>query len=90
MERFFASATDADYMIYESTIGGEMRSMEELLEKSPLLTQFLAVRNGNVWFTGKNMYQETTQLGQMIQSFQKLFSGEADNQSELPFPYRLR
>ena len=90
MEQFFASAKDADYIIYNSTIGGEIHSMEELLEKSPLLAQFKAVRNGNVWCTQKNMYQETTQLGQMIQSFQKIFSGEADNLTELPFLYRLR
>ncbi len=89
MEQFFASAKDADYIIYNSTIGGEIHSMEELLEKSPLLAQFRAVQNGNVWCTGKNMYQETTQLGQMIQSFQKIFSGEADNLTELPFLYRL-
>ena len=90
MEQFFAAAKDADYIIYNSTIGGEIHSMEELLEKSPLLAQFRAVQNGNVWCTGKNMYQETTQLGQMIQSFQKIFSGEADNLTELPFLYRLR
>ena len=90
MEQFFASAKDADYIIYNSTIGGEIHSMEELLEKSPLLAQFRAVQNGNVWCTGKNMYQETTQLGQMIQSFQKIFSGEADDLTELPFLYRLR
>ena len=90
MEQFFAAAKDADYIIYNSTIGGEIRSMEELLEKSSLLAEFRAVQNGNVWCTGKNMYQETTQLGQMIQSFQKIFSGEADNLTELPFLYRLR
>ena len=89
MEQFFAAAKDADYIIYNSTIGGEIHSMEELLEKSPLLAQFRAVQNGNVWCTGKNMYQETTQLGQMIQSFRKIFSGEADNLTELPFLYRL-
>lgn len=89
MEQFFAAAKDADYIIYNSTIGGEIHSMEELLKKSPLLAQFKAVRNGNVWCTQKNMYQETTQLGQMIQSFRKIFSGEADNLTELPFLYRL-
>ncbi len=90
MERFFAEAKNADFLIYNSTIGGEIRTMEELLEKSPLLEQFRAVQNGNVWCTGKNMYQETTRLGQMIQSFQKIFSGEADNMETLPFLYRLR
>ena len=89
MEQFFAAAKDADYIVYNSTIGGEIHSMEELLEKSALLAQFKAVRNGNVWCTQKNMYQETTQLGQMIQSFRKIFSGEADGLKELPFLYRL-
>ena len=90
MEQFFAAAKDADYIIYNSTIGGEIHTLAELLEKSPLLAQFKAVQNGNVWCTGKNMYQETTQLGQRIQSFQKIFSGEADNLTELPFLYRLQ
>ena len=90
MEQFFAAAKDADYIIYNSTIGGEIHSMEELLEKSALLAQFKAVRNGNVWCTQKNMYQETTQLGQMIQSFRKIFSGEADGLTQLPFLYRLQ
>ena len=89
MERFYASAKDADCIIYNSTIGGELRTLEELLEKNPLLRQFRAVQTGNVWCTGKNMYQETTQLGQMIQSFRKIFSGEAAELTELPFLYRL-
>lgn len=89
MEQFFASAKDADVLIYNSTIGGEIRTMEELLEKSPLLSQFRAVQTGNVWCTQKNMYQETTQLGLMIQSFRRVFSGEAEGLNELPFLYRL-
>ena len=89
MEQFFASAKDAEVLIYNSTIGGEIRTLEELLEKSPLLSQFRAVQTGNVWCTQKNMYQETTQLGQMIQSFRKVLSGEAEGLNELPFLYRL-
>lgn len=89
MEQFFASAKDADIIIYNSTIGGEIQSLEELLEKSPLLAQFRAVQTGNVWCTQKNMYQETTQLGQMIQSFRKIISGEAQDMTQLPFLYRL-
>lgn len=90
MEQFFATAKDADYIIYNSTIGGEVRTINELLEKNKLLGEFKAVQNGNVWCTSKNMYQETTQLGQMIQSFQKIFSGEADDLDELPYLYRLQ
>ena len=90
MEKFFATAKDADYIIYNSTIGGEIRTIDELLAKNELLAEFKAVQNGNVWCTSENMYQETTQLGQMIQSFQKVFSGSADKLDELPYLYRLQ
>ncbi len=90
MEKFFATAKDADYIIYNSTIDGELRTIEELLAKNELLSQFRAVQNGNVWCTGENMYQETTRLGNMIQSFRKVFSGEADEMDELPYLYRLK
>lgn len=90
MEKFFATAKDADYIIYNSTIGGEIKTIDELLAKNELLAEFKAVQNGNVWCTSENMYQETTQLGQMIQSFQKVFSGEADELDELPYLYRLQ
>ena len=90
MERFFATAKEADYIIYNSTIGGEIRTIDELLAKNELLAEFKAVQNGNVWCTSENMYQETTGLGQMIQSFQKIFSGEADELDELTYLYRLQ
>lgn len=90
MEKFFATAKDADYIIYNSTIGGEIKTIDELLAKNELLAEFKAVQNGNVWCTSENMYQETTQLGRMIQSFQRVFSGEADALMELPYLYRLQ
>ena len=90
MENFFATAKDADYIIYNSTIGGEIKTIDELLAKNELLAEFKAVQNGNVWCTSENMYQETTQLGQIIQSFQKVFSGAADELDELPYLYRLQ
>lgn len=90
MEKFFATAKDADYIIYNSTIGGEIRTIDELLAKNELLAEFRAVQNGDIWCITKNMYQETTGLGQMIESFQKVFSGEADGLDELPYLYRLK
>ena len=90
METFFSKAKDADYIIYNSTIAGEIRTIDELLAKSELLSAFKAVQNGNVWCTGQNMYQETTSLGEMIRSFHMIFSGEADGMDELPFLYRLK
>lgn len=90
METFFAGAKEADIIFYNSTIAGEVTSLSELLTKNPLLGEFKAVRDGNVWCTSQNMYQDTTHLGQMIQSFHRIFTGEADAMEELPYFVRLR
>lgn len=89
MEAFFAAAKDADYIIYNSTIDGEVTTLDDLLQKSPLLAQMKAVQTDQVWCTSENMYQETTQLGQMIQSFHQIFSGQAGQTEQLPYLYRL-
>ena len=90
METFFAGAKDADVIIYNSTIAGEIGSIRELLSKNALLAEFKAVKNGNVWCTAQNMYQDTTQLGQMIRSLHRIFSGEADGLDEVPYFSRLK
>lgn len=90
METFFAVAKDADVIIYNSTIAGEVSSLTELLSKNPLLGEFKAVQSGNVWCTSQNMYQDTTNLGQMIQSFHLIFTGEANDLNELPYFSRLK
>ena len=57
MEAFYAKAKQADVLIYSSTIDGELQTMEELLEKSPVLSDCKAVKEGAVWCTGKNLFQ---------------------------------
>ena len=36
MESFYAGAKDADVLIYNSTIDGELQTLDELLAKSPV------------------------------------------------------
>ena len=90
METFFAAAKDADYVIYNSAIGGEIYTIDDLLEKNSILAELKAVQDGNVWCTSQNMYQETTGLGEMIESFRLIFSGQADDLDQLPYLHRLR
>ena len=89
METFFATAKDADIIIYNSAIGGEIYTIEDLIEKNSLMAELKAVQNANVWCTSQNMYQETTGLGQMIESFHLIFSGQADDLDEVPYLHRL-
>ncbi len=88
METFYATAKNADYIIYNSTIGGELHSLSELLSKNQLLTDFRAVQNGNVWCTSQNLFQETTQLGGMILDMHRLLT-EPDA-TELDYLYKLQ
>lgn len=89
MEKFYETARDADCIIYNSTIGGEIYTLEELLEKSELLADFKAVRNGNVWCTRKNLFQETTQLGVMIKDIHEILVSAQPDTAELEFLYKL-
>ena len=90
IEEFYAKAKDADYIIYNSAIDGELQTMEQLLEKSNLLKDFKAVKNGNVWCTGKNLFQESTGLGVMIEDIHKMLNSEGDSLTELTYMHRLK
>ena len=89
-EFFYSEARDADIIIYNATIADEISSIAQMVEKCPLLADFKAVKGGNVWCTSKNMYQETTELGQMIRSLHRIFSDTSAEVSQLPFFYRLK
>ncbi|MCU6761836.1 ABC-type Fe3+-citrate transport system%2C periplasmic component [uncultured Roseburia sp.] len=90
MEKFYADAKDADYLIYNSTIEGELKSLDELLDKSELLSDFKAVKNGNVWCTGKNLFQETTGLSDMIVDIHRMLTDDDPELTELTYMHRLK
>ena len=87
MESFYAAAHDADVLIYNSTIDGELASLDELLKKSELLADFKAVQNGDVWCTGKNMFQSSMSLGRMILEINAVLTQQAPD--GLTYLYRL-
>lgn len=90
MEAFYAAAKDADYIIYNSTIDGELNSLDELLEKSSLLADFKAVKEGHVWCTGKNLFQETMGLGDMILDIHRILSEDIPDSNRMTYLHPLR
>lgn len=76
METFYEKAKDADYIIYNRTIDSELTSVSELLQKNALFADFKAVKEGHVYGTGKNMFQETTGYGTMIADMHAIFTGQ--------------
>ena len=87
METFYTGAKDADVIIYNSTIDGELHTIDELLTKSPLLADFKAVQTGDVWCTEQNLFQSTMGLGDMILDIHAILTEE--NPENLTYLHRL-
>ncbi|MCI9391513.1 MAG: ABC transporter substrate-binding protein [Oscillospiraceae bacterium] len=77
METFYEQVQNADILIYNSTIDGELETIGQLLEKSAVLGDFKAVQEGHVWCTGKNLFQESLGLGELIQDLHAVMTEEA-------------
>ncbi len=89
MEEFYASAKDADCLIYNSTIEGQITSIDELVAKNQLLADFKAVQNGNVWCTTQNMYQESMSIGSMIADMHAAFMTDASQKADARYLFQL-
>lgn len=88
LEEFYAGAKDADVLIYNSTIEGKIETTEQLLSKCPMLADFKAVQNGNVWCTTQSLFQESMELPDLILDMNRVFATEspnAVNEDELKF-----
>lgn len=90
MEEFYAVAKDADYLIYNSTIDGELESVDELLQKEELLADFRAVQTGNVWCTTKDLYQQSMSIGGMIEDIHNMLLGTPETENDMKYLYLLK
>lgn len=78
MEDFYAAEKDADILIYNGTIEGELTSIAELVQKNSLFADFKAVKTGQVYTTGSNFYQQTSGTCDFIEDLNKVLNGETD------------
>ncbi len=75
MEEFYATACNTDYLIYNGSIEGEITGIDELIQMDPLFADMKAVLEGNVWTVGKEFYQSTGIVGQLIRDVNLMLSG---------------
>ncbi|MCR5419149.1 MAG: ABC transporter substrate-binding protein [Lachnospiraceae bacterium] len=76
MEDFYSRAADADILIYNSTIAGEISSVKQLTDLNPLFKDFKAVKEGQVYCTERNLFQQTTGVAAFMQDLQDIFAGK--------------
>ena len=88
VETFYNTAVDADYIIYNGSIDGSVRTMEDLLAKDPIMKELKAVKDNKCWVTGDSMYQRTDIVADMILDFHKAFT--EDDPSDLQYLQKLQ
>lgn len=87
IEEFYDGAKDADYIIYNSSIDGGVASVEELIAGCPVLKDFRAVQEGNVWCTTNDMYQKSLSIGDLIGDIHNMLLGKEE--VDMAYLFRL-
>ena len=87
LEDFYAKAAAADYLIYNATIDEPIYTLDQLIAKSDVLSDVKAVKEGNVWCTGKYMYQATDIIGDLILDIHRVLT---DDTGSMAFLYKLQ
>ncbi len=88
MEAFYAAAEQTDILIYNASIEDAPEDMQQMCAKDNVLTQFRAVKEGNVWCMRSSLYQYASRTGAIIRDLHAILAGEADEETE--FFFRLK
>lgn len=74
-EDFYLATVDADVLIYNSTIEGEINSIQELQGKLQSLEDFKAVKNGEVYCMREGYFQKSTSVAEFIEEMHEILTG---------------
>lgn len=88
-ETFFDTAADADFIVYNASIDSTVQTLDDLINKDPVMKNMKAVKEGNCWATGSSMYQRTDLAAEMILDFHKLLT-EDDPEKDLKYITKLK
>ena len=86
MEQFYASAGEADVIIYVWSMGGRPQALSELLARGEMLSEFKAVKEGQVYCTSPEFFQISDTIGSMIVDIRSALDGQDD----LTYLFRLQ
>ena len=83
MEDFYREARDADIIIYNSTIDGEITSKSELIAKNELFADFKAVKEDKVYCTRRELFQKMTGMAEFMSDLKDVFDDKDRNYTYL-------
>lgn len=89
MEEFYYTANNADIIIYNCSITSQLHTLQDFFDQNPVLENFKAVAEDNVWCTSRSMFQQTDKMGTIIQEMNRIFTGESDG-TDLEYIFKLQ
>ena len=81
MEDFYVLAKDADVLIYNGTIEGNLASIDDLIAKNALFKDFSAVKNHRVWCQDGDLFQHPTAVAEEVAAFGEVMAGQDANEA---------
>ena len=87
-EQFYAEASQADILIYNSTIDGGVKTLADLVDKNSLCEDFKAVKTGRVYCTDTDVFQKSSAVCDVILDLYRVING--DGKDELVYIYELK
>lgn len=83
MEEFYSKASEADFLIYNTNIDTDVKTLSDLLSKSPLLKDFKAVKEANVYLIDRKFYQSTDRVSEFAKDINIILTGKDEAASFL-------
>ena len=77
-EDFYIRALEADVLIYNSTIEGEIESLDELIVLEQSLGDFKAIKQKNVYCLREGYFQKSTNVAEFIEELNEILEGSFD------------
>ncbi|WP_050740950.1 ABC transporter substrate-binding protein [Acetobacterium bakii] len=75
LEEFYATAKDADILIY-SSLEQYAPTLDAVVSQAPILANLKAVQDGQVWCLGKDFYQSIDKTDEVISDLFAIFHGD--------------
>lgn len=79
MEDFYAEAREADILIYNGTIEGELSQAGDLLKKNPLFSEFKAFAEGEIYCLEADCFQHSTMAGELMQDIYSILHSDRES-----------
>ena len=89
MEEFYARAGEADVIIYIWSLGGKPADLAAFAARNEMLSEFKAVKEGNVWCTTPDFFQISDTIGSMIADMNKALNA-GDGETAFTYLFKLQ